>query len=167
MTPFATLVETGVVGLSVYLVYFAYTVLSALAMRRSNVEWAARLGAGMTAAIAGTAAANFFYLTMSFYYFYVFAGLAIVGYTAVSLGEPLLGGGSPSAETLARTTPAWAPWHVVAADHKPRRDAEVAWPKSPASATASRRRSRSRRGSARCGRPRAGSAQKRAFGWGR
>jgi PPK2 family polyphosphate:nucleotide phosphotransferase len=29
-------------------------------------------------------------------------------------------------ETLARTTPAWAPWHVVAADDKPRRDADVA-----------------------------------------
>jgi hypothetical protein len=30
----------------------------------------------MTAALAGTMAANLFYLTMQFYYFYVFAALA-------------------------------------------------------------------------------------------
>jgi hypothetical protein len=36
------------------------------------LEW------GMTAALVATLASNFFYLTMSFYYFYVFAGLAIV-----------------------------------------------------------------------------------------
>jgi hypothetical protein len=32
---------------------------------------------GMTAALVGTLAANLFYLTMSFYYFYAFAVLAI------------------------------------------------------------------------------------------
>ena len=32
---------------------------------------------GMTAALAGTMAANFFYLTMQFYYFYAFAALAL------------------------------------------------------------------------------------------
>ena len=32
---------------------------------------------GMTAALAGTLAANLFYLTMSFYYVYVFAALAL------------------------------------------------------------------------------------------
>ena len=31
----------------------------------------------MTAALAGTIAANFFYLTMSFYYFYAFVALAL------------------------------------------------------------------------------------------
>ena len=31
----------------------------------------------MTAALVGTMAANVFYLTMSFYYFYVFAMLAL------------------------------------------------------------------------------------------
>jgi hypothetical protein len=35
------------------------------------------LAYGMTAALAGTMAANFFYLTMSFYYFFVFATLAL------------------------------------------------------------------------------------------
>jgi hypothetical protein len=32
---------------------------------------------GMTAALAGTMAANFFYLTMQFYYFYGFVALAL------------------------------------------------------------------------------------------
>ena len=32
----------------------------------------------MTAALVATMASNFFYLTMSFYYFFVFAMLAIV-----------------------------------------------------------------------------------------
>jgi hypothetical protein len=31
----------------------------------------------MTAALTGTIAANFFYLTMQFYYFYAFVGLAL------------------------------------------------------------------------------------------
>ena len=31
----------------------------------------------MTAALTGTIAANFFYLTMSFYYFYAFVALAL------------------------------------------------------------------------------------------
>ncbi len=32
---------------------------------------------GMTAALVGTIAANFFYLTMQFYYFYAFAALLL------------------------------------------------------------------------------------------
>jgi hypothetical protein len=32
---------------------------------------------GMTAALAGTIAANFFYLTMQFYYFYAFVAFAL------------------------------------------------------------------------------------------
>ena len=32
---------------------------------------------GLTAALAGTMAANFFYLTMQFYYFYAFVALAL------------------------------------------------------------------------------------------
>ena len=35
---------------------------------------------GLTAALAGTMAANLFYLTMSFYYFYAFAILAVTAY---------------------------------------------------------------------------------------
>ena len=44
----------------------------AVAARVRPLEW------GLTAALVGTMAANFFYLTMSFYYFFVFAMLAIV-----------------------------------------------------------------------------------------
>ena len=32
---------------------------------------------GLTAALAGTMAANFFYLTMQFYYFFAFVALAL------------------------------------------------------------------------------------------
>ena len=35
------------------------------------------LAYGMTAALAGTIAANFFYLTMQFYYFYAFLAFAL------------------------------------------------------------------------------------------
>ena len=35
------------------------------------------IGYGMTAALTGTIAANFFYLTMSFYYFYAFVALVL------------------------------------------------------------------------------------------
>ncbi len=87
----ATLVETGMVGLTVYLAYFGYVVLSALAMRRSQNEWAMRLGAGMTAAIAATAAANFFYLTMQFGYFFAVVMLTVAGavlYAPARAAEP-------------------------------------------------------------------------------
>jgi hypothetical protein len=54
---------------------------------------------GYTAALAGTMAANFFYLTMSFYYFYAFAALA--------LALPIVFGGrarfSAAVETGARS----------------------------------------------------------------
>ncbi len=75
----AVLVETGIVGLSLYLAYFAYLVASAAAVRRSPDIDVARLGYGMTAALIGTAAANFFYLTMSFDYFFALALLAVGG----------------------------------------------------------------------------------------
>jgi hypothetical protein len=35
------------------------------------------LAYGLTAALIGTMAANFFYLTMQFYYFYAFVALAL------------------------------------------------------------------------------------------
>ena len=75
----ATLVETGLLGLGLYLVWFAYLAASALAMRRSGDADAARLGAGWTAALAGTAAANFFYLTMQYALFFVVAMLVVSG----------------------------------------------------------------------------------------
>lgn len=99
----ATLVETGMVGLTVYLAYFGYVVMSALAMRRAESDWAARLGAGMTAAIVGTAAANFFYLTMQFPYFFVVVLLAVAGaalYAPKRVAERAAGGAP--AGTLAR-----------------------------------------------------------------
>ena len=40
---------------------------------------AARFGSGMLAALAATAAANFFYLTMQFSYFFVLAMLVVSG----------------------------------------------------------------------------------------
>src|SRR6185312_11957379 len=61
----ATLVETGVAGMTVYLVWFGYLLLNAVAASHSENEDAARFGGGLLAALAATAAANFFYLTMS------------------------------------------------------------------------------------------------------
>jgi len=75
----ATLVETGIVGLTVYLAYLGYVTLCALAMRRSLDPLAARLGAGFTAALAATVAANFFYLTMQFAYFFAIVILIVSG----------------------------------------------------------------------------------------
>ncbi len=75
----ATLVETGMVGLCVYLVWFAYLTLNAAAVGRSADEDAARFGSGLLAALLATAAANFFYLTMQFSYFFVLAMLVVSG----------------------------------------------------------------------------------------
>jgi O-antigen ligase len=75
----ATLVETGMVGLVVYLAWFAYLTLCAVAVGRSTDEDAARFGSGLLAALAATAAANFFYLTMQFSYFFVVAMLVVSG----------------------------------------------------------------------------------------
>jgi len=83
----ALLVETGLVGTAVFAVFLVYVfrrlgtarglgralaaVRDPLAARVRPLAW------GMTAALVGTLAANLFYLTMSFYYFYAFAALAI------------------------------------------------------------------------------------------
>jgi O-antigen ligase len=85
----ALFVETGIVGALLFLVFLGYlfqrlavgrAVGRALAAAGDTVA-AARvrpLAWGLTAALVGTMAANAFYLTMSFYYFFVFAMLAIV-----------------------------------------------------------------------------------------
>ena len=85
----ALFVETGIVGAVLFLVFLGY-LFQRLAVGRSvgralaaagDTVAAARvrpLSWGLTAALVGTMAANFFYLTMSFYYFFVFAMLAIV-----------------------------------------------------------------------------------------
>ncbi len=75
----ATLVETGIVGLAVYLAYFFYLVACAMAIRKATDPDIRAAGWGTTAALIGTAAANFFYLTMSFDYFFALAVLTIGG----------------------------------------------------------------------------------------
>jgi O-antigen ligase/polysaccharide polymerase Wzy-like membrane protein len=84
----ATLVETGVVGFALYLAYFAWLVASALRVRLAADPDISRIGWGIAAALAGTAAANFFYLTMTLEYFFVVALLAVAG-TALFAPEPV------------------------------------------------------------------------------
>ena len=83
----ALLVETGLVGAGVFLVFLWYMfrrLQAARALGRSltaaHDPAASRLRPlawGLTAALAGTLAANFFYLTMTFYYFFVLAALVL------------------------------------------------------------------------------------------
>jgi O-antigen ligase len=69
----ALVVETGLVGLLLFVVFLRYVYLRLRAGRlvMPPLAW------GLTAALTGTIAANFFYLTMSFYYFYALVALAI------------------------------------------------------------------------------------------
>jgi O-antigen ligase len=83
----ATLVETGLVGAVLFAAFViwifrrlgaARAIGRALAAARDPLAARVRpLAWGLTAALAGTLAANFFYLTMSFYYFYAFVLLAV------------------------------------------------------------------------------------------
>ena len=77
----ALLVETGLLGLLLFVVFLRYVYLRLRAARILGRLLADRrvlpLAWGMTAALTGTIAANFFYLTMSFYYFYAFVALAL------------------------------------------------------------------------------------------
>ena len=83
----ALIVETGLVGFVAFLLFLRYLFARLHAARAlgrrlaaEGVALAARvrpLAWGMTAALAGTMAANLFYLTMQFYYFYAFAMLAL------------------------------------------------------------------------------------------
>lgn len=82
----ALLIETGIVGTLVFGAFIVYMFRRLGAIRRLGKALMEAgdplgrrvrpLGWGMTAALAGTMAANVFYLTMQFYYFYVFAVLA-------------------------------------------------------------------------------------------
>ncbi len=84
----ALLVEGGLVGTALFVVFLWYLFGRLAAARRlgralsaARDPLAARvrpLAWGMTAALVGTMAANIFYLTMSFLYFYVFVMLALV-----------------------------------------------------------------------------------------
>ena len=83
----ALLVETGLVGAALFGVFVWYLFARLGAARRVGRSLAAQgdiaaarvtpLAWGMSAALAGTLAANLFYLTMTFYYVYVFAALAL------------------------------------------------------------------------------------------
>jgi O-antigen ligase len=83
----ALIVETGLVGAFAFFVFLRYLFARLAAARAlgrrlasEGVALAARvrpLAWGMTAALAGTMAANLFYLTMQFYYFYAFATLVL------------------------------------------------------------------------------------------
>jgi O-antigen ligase len=83
----ATLVETGVVGAALFGVFVLWIFRRLGAARRIGRALAATgdplaararpLAWGMTAALVATLVANVFYLTMTFYYFYVFAVLAV------------------------------------------------------------------------------------------
>ena len=77
----ATIVETGLVGtllFAAFLVYLFRRLARLRAIGRALASPRIRpLAWGMTAALAGTMAANAFYLTMQFYYFFAFATLVL------------------------------------------------------------------------------------------
>jgi O-antigen ligase len=83
----ALVVETGLVGTTAFFLFLRYLFARLAAARALGRGLAAEglaaarrvrpLAWGMTAALAGTMAANLFYLTMQFYYFYAFAVLVL------------------------------------------------------------------------------------------
>ena len=83
----ALMVETGIVGTALFAAFLYYVFRRLAAARRLGRELTAArdplaarvrpLAWGLTAALVGTMAANIFYLTMSFYYFYAFVALAL------------------------------------------------------------------------------------------
>ena len=92
----ALLVESGLVGALVFAAFIVYLFRRAGATRRIGKALAAAgdplaarvrpLGWGLTAALVATLASNAFYLTMSFYYFYALALLAIAAPTVFATG---------------------------------------------------------------------------------
>jgi O-Antigen ligase len=83
----ALIVETGLVGTALFAAFLFYVfrrlhdgrlvarALSRIRDPEANRVWP--LTWGLTAALIGTMAANVFYLTMQFYYFYAFAALTV------------------------------------------------------------------------------------------
>jgi O-antigen ligase len=92
----ALVVESGIVGSALFAVFVLWMFRRLGAARRLGRALAARgdpvaarvrpLAWGMTAALVATLVANVFYLTMTFYYFYVFAALAVA--IPVVFGRP-------------------------------------------------------------------------------
>jgi hypothetical protein len=98
----AILVETGLVGMALYLAYFGYLLVSAAAIRRASDPDIARIGHGLLAALAATAAANLFYLTMTFDYFFALALFAVAGAAMFATVRVAAGVRAPA---VARPTP--------------------------------------------------------------
>jgi O-antigen ligase len=69
----ALLVETGIVGTVLFGVFLWWVFRRLSVARRVDP----RLAWGLTAAVVGTMAANVFYLTMQFYYFYALIAFAL------------------------------------------------------------------------------------------
>ena len=98
----ALIVETGLVGTVAFLAFLRYLFVRLRAARAVGRALAALgepsaarvrpLAWGMTAALAGTMAANVFYLTMQFYYFYAFAVLVLA--LPLVFARPLTGSDS-------------------------------------------------------------------------
>ena len=97
----AVVVESGLLGLVVWIVFLRYVFLRLLAARRlgrlldrigdSAGPRVRPLAYGMTAALVGTIVANFFYLTIQFYYFYAFLAFALalpVVFAGRARGQP-------------------------------------------------------------------------------
>ena len=97
----AVIVESGLLGLVLWIVFLRYVFVRLLAARRlgrlldrigdpagSHVR---PLAYGFTAALVGTIVANFFYLTIQFYYFYAFLAFALalpVVFAGRARGQP-------------------------------------------------------------------------------
>ena len=77
----ALIVETGLVGRVAFALFLRYLFVRLRAARRLGLRGGdpllRPLAWGMTGALLGTMAANAFYLTMQFYYFYAFAALVL------------------------------------------------------------------------------------------
>ena len=83
----SVIVESGLLGLLLWIVFLRYVFVRLLAGRRlgrildrlgdEDGPHVRPLAYGMTAALIGTIVANFFYLTMQFYYFYAFVVFAL------------------------------------------------------------------------------------------
>jgi O-antigen ligase len=79
----ALIVETGLIGLLLFVVFLRYVYVRLRAARvlgrvlGADGRYVRAIAWGMTAALTGTIASNFFYLTMTFYYFYAFIALAV------------------------------------------------------------------------------------------
>jgi O-antigen ligase len=81
------IVDSGLIGLVLWIVFLRYIFVRLLAARRlgrlldrsgdPQGQHVRPLAYGLTAALVGTIAANFFYLTMQFYYFYAFIVFAL------------------------------------------------------------------------------------------